>query len=97
MHAHVARPSPPRWRPCFAFLLRWSTRYETAGTAGHIVKCARILRPVNWAPQPQPHLILVPGVMRARLARRETGAGGPAAQHPRLRWASALSPLRSAV
>ena len=34
---------------------------EPAGSFAHIVKCARILRPVNWAPQPQPHFIRGPG------------------------------------
>jgi hypothetical protein len=60
-------------RVTFEFLLRWSTWSEPAGRFEHIVKCARILRPVNWAPQPQPHLIRCP---RGRPMRLNVGTRG---------------------
>jgi hypothetical protein len=52
--APATRHSPPRWALTLALRVRPSryTRSEAAGRLGHFVKCARILRPVIWSPQP---------------------------------------------
>jgi len=56
--APAAQHSWPGGRPRlgFAFLPR-SPCPEATGRFAHMVKCARMLRPVSWAPQPQRHFI----------------------------------------
>jgi hypothetical protein len=66
----VGRP-----RFTFNFPRRRSTSPEAAGRLGHIVKRARILRPVSCSPQPQPHFIRGPAG-RPRLTF-EASLGGP--------------------
>jgi len=58
--ASIRRPDG-RPRLAFEFLPRRCTWSEPAGRFAHIVKCARMLRPVSWAPEPQPHFIRGPG------------------------------------
>jgi hypothetical protein len=70
MRTHPARRDPGAQRQphsnrrpgrgpglAFGFLLRGSTWSEAAGRFAHIVKCARISRPVSSAPQPRPNFI----------------------------------------
>jgi hypothetical protein len=84
MRSHQARrklapqPQPhfirgPDGRPHLTFELfpGRSPLWDPAGRLGHIVKCPRILRPVSWAPQPQPHFIRGP---RGRPMRLNVGS-----------------------
>jgi hypothetical protein len=72
--AATAQHSRPRWVSGLGLwvLSRRSPWSEPAGRLGHIVKCARILRPVSWAPQPQPNFI-----HGAFLVKVESGAQFP--------------------
>jgi dienelactone hydrolase len=87
----------PRRTPCAA-LRPFSTRVwevtcgqRAAGRFVHIVKCARILRPVSSVPQPQPLSSAPPMECVPIPARRESGAATPAARHWSARWASAIT------
>jgi hypothetical protein len=54
------------WRPGFLpFRSTWSETASGSGMFEHMVTCARILLPVSREPQPQPHFIRPPVVVRA--------------------------------
>jgi hypothetical protein len=74
--APAAQHSQPGGRPRLTFkhCSCRSTSPEAAGRFAHIVKCARILRPVSWAPQPHPHFIRGP---RGRLRLSFEFLAGP--------------------
>jgi hypothetical protein len=62
---HGIRGPGGRPRLTFGLLRRWWEWLEPGleqpgGRFGHVVKCARILRPVSCSPQPQPHFMRGP-------------------------------------